>query len=401
MKVTVAYTYELDDSEKAFNELSEQIAEGGALMKNTVGIMFCHYEFVLSGVAGDICKRLPFPIVGGTTTLAGINLPLEDMEEMSNAEFARKADEQFRLAVAVISADDVDFVTVKTPALTVDSDLKTAARETFGGFEKPVFVTAFLPSIIFTDADTLVRETIKAVGGAPVFGGTSVDDSPTYIENCFVFEGGEVYNDRAVYLLMYGNVHPRFATTVVQNDKFLPNSGIITKARKREILEINDRPVTDFTNSIGLRLTNSPDDNVFAIVLMITDKDGNVYGRSVMHLSEDNGLFVGGEVNVGDTVRVAMFEKKGVIGASAKVTEQMVKDNPDASLAIVTSCETRHILLGSELMDGERMLRIQCGDLPFMLSYAGGEIAPIGKCNCDSEYVTSSILNQSFCICLI
>jgi hypothetical protein len=403
MKVIVAYTYELDDIEKAYREISEQLFSGGELLSNSVGIMYCHYEFVLSGVAAELAKRLPFPVVGGSTTLAGINLPAQDIVPRDPRILKRAedqiSDEQFRLAITLLTADDVTFVTAKTPVLTTDSDIKAAVFETIGHLEKPRFVTAFLPTIIFANADAIVRETAIAAKGAPVFGGTSVDDSPTYIENCFVFEGNEAYDDRAVYLLMYGNVHPRFATTTVSEDKYLSNQGVITAAKGREIIEINNKPVTSFLESVGIAISHSPNENVISAVMMIEDKNGNSYGRSMMHLTEQNALMVGGEVTVGDVARIALFEKNGVLGASASLTEKMITENPDASFAIVISCETRHVLLGSEIMDGERMLRLNCGRLPFMLAYAGGEIAPIGMS--DDENTVSAVLNQSFCICII
>jgi hypothetical protein len=118
-----------------------------------------------------------------------------------------------------------------------------------------------------------------------------------------------------------------------------------------------------------------------------------------MYLTPEEHLVLGGEIKTGANVNLALFDKAGVLGASKELITPMLKKYPDAAFAIVASCEMRHIMLGAEMADGEKTLQNVCGDMPFMLCYAGAEFCPIE--DDDSDYVHSRLMNQSLCICII
>jgi hypothetical protein len=271
-------------------------------------------------------------------------------------------------------------------------------KNSFGNIGKQNLGVLMLPHIMVTDTEALI-EAITDCTNAQIFGGFAVDDSPTYIENCFVIAKGKAYRDRAVMLFLKGEIHPEFVSAIVTEDKVLDNTAIITEAKGSEIISLNGRPVTEFLTSLGFNLTDSKADAINSAVMIVDDGNGDTYGRSMMYLTPDHHLFVGGRVTVGATVKIAMFERKGVLDASAEVTRKIIENYPDAKLAVVISCETRHIILGADTYDGEKMLRRELGDIPFVLTYAGGEICPSPAST--PEKPVNRLFNQSYCICII
>ncbi|MDR0986699.1 MAG: FIST C-terminal domain-containing protein [Ruminococcus sp.] len=390
MKVITARTSEPDDKEAAFDSISEQIAAHGDLHKSTVGFMFCHYDFVFSGVAEYVAKHLPFPVVGYSTTLAGFN--------RTNKEKIFYAKGDFRLVLLIVSSDDIEFTPILTEPLSPEKDAADLCNKSLGDIGKQKMGFLFLPHLLLTDTEAMIDAATKETG-AQIIGGFSVDDSPTYIENCFVIAKGQAYRDRGVFLFLKGNVAPHFATTVVTKDLYLDNTAIITESKGNEIISLNGRPVTEFLERLGFNLTGSKENAISSAVMIVDDGDGDTYGRSMMYLTPDHHLFVGGRVTTGATVSIAMFERRGIIDASAEITRKFIADNPDAHVAIVISCETRHIVLGSQTHDGEKMLRDELGDIPFILAYAGGEFCPSNAST--PEKPVNRLFNQSYCICLI
>ncbi|MDR2738996.1 MAG: hypothetical protein LBB68_04085 [Treponema sp.] len=67
IKVLNACTAEIDDVDLAVSEILEQLDVPGNLRNNSIGIIACYYEFIETGVVAEICKRLPFDVVGCTT----------------------------------------------------------------------------------------------------------------------------------------------------------------------------------------------------------------------------------------------------------------------------------------------------------------------------------------------
>jgi hypothetical protein len=390
MKVIVAKTFEADNEEMALDIISKQIEAEGSLEKNTVGMIFCHYEFVLSGVAQYIAKNLPFEVVGASTTIAGYNVRGDDDDDGSG--------KQIRLILLVMSSDDTEFRAVLSEPITPEMTPKDICKDIFDNVGKQKLGIMILPNIILTNPDDLIDE-VTMQTNAQIFGGACVDDSPTYIENCFVIANGEAYRDRMLIVFANGAIDPHFATIVVTKDEYYKKTAVITESVGNEIISLNDRPVTEFLASLGFNLTGSKADAINTAVMLVDDGDGDTYGRSMMYLTPDDHLFVGGRVTQGATISIAKFRTKNVLDASTEVTRQMLAAHPNAKFAFISSCESRHIVLGSETFAGEDMLRTELGDLPFVLAYAGGEFSPSPAST--PEKPVNRVFNQSYCLCVI
>jgi hypothetical protein len=251
-----------------------------------------------------------------------------------------------------------------------------------------------IPSVHVTNLDNFVDAVTDACGGAPVFGGCSVDDSATYSDQCYTFKNGEVYEDRAVFLTITGDIKPHFITSVVSRQNWLADTAIVTKSNDNEIIEVNNRPIIEYLDQFGIPIATKEGGIINSAVFIVSDGSGGSYGRSMMGLSEDGALQLFGNIPEGSQITVSTFEKSGVFGASIGATREIIAKHPEATFALVSSCESRHVVLGANAFDGEHMLQREFAGKLFMFAYAGGEICPVkaGK---------SRVMNHSYCICLI
>ncbi|MDR2631910.1 MAG: hypothetical protein LBC60_13410 [Spirochaetaceae bacterium] len=60
IKMLTAHTFEIDDRNAVVREIQNQLYRQGALLKNTVGLLLCYLDFIISGTVEAICKALPF-----------------------------------------------------------------------------------------------------------------------------------------------------------------------------------------------------------------------------------------------------------------------------------------------------------------------------------------------------
>ena len=109
MKCASVYTYEIDDPGVALEEIKEQIGEKLTLLENTVGIVMCHPEFIMSGVFRHISENLPFDLVGATSSVQSVNGEAGELI----------------LTIFIMTSDDVRFVTGATENLAGDLQGRT------------------------------------------------------------------------------------------------------------------------------------------------------------------------------------------------------------------------------------------------------------------------------------
>ena len=67
IKMLTAFTEEADDVEFAVSEILEQLNLDG-LLAGSVGIIHCHADFIDGGVVAALGERLPFDVVGCSTS---------------------------------------------------------------------------------------------------------------------------------------------------------------------------------------------------------------------------------------------------------------------------------------------------------------------------------------------
>ena len=106
-----ARTSEIDEIDEALNEIKSQI-DFGALKKNSGGLIFCHIDFVESGVVAALCEALPFNVIG--------------MTSMANAD--EHGYSLFDLSLTVLTSDEVTFEAGMTDSISPDNYEAEIAR---------------------------------------------------------------------------------------------------------------------------------------------------------------------------------------------------------------------------------------------------------------------------------
>jgi hypothetical protein len=197
-----ACTAEIDDVDAAVEAIEEQLAISHTLLSNSVGIIACHYEFINTGMVEELCKRLPFPVVGCTT--------------LGNA--ARDERGLELLSISVLTSDDVVFATAMSGELDAAhifpsiSAVYDQALEDLGG--EPAMILAYAPLMLSLGAVPIMNAINRRSGGIPVFGTISCDSTPEFRESR-VIHNGKAAADTLALVLMKGNVQPRFYVNTI------------------------------------------------------------------------------------------------------------------------------------------------------------------------------------------
>lgn len=231
MQAYSAFTSEIDDLEKAVEELAAQIAAQGKLAENSCGIVFCDYDFEVAGLAEALRERFAFPVIGN----------------VGPAVFTRGRNAGGGIAMTVLTADDCWFRVGASGDLTGGN----ASGEVAGCYgrladsapDAPKLVMAFTPCNDRIVDDDVVMTLDRVSHGLPVFGGRACDD-------CSFTFGGVIANGRYLWnaagiLLIGGNVNPVFMVT--------PPDGVlngfprkVTRAEGCKIFEVDGKGFVDY-----------------------------------------------------------------------------------------------------------------------------------------------------------
>jgi hypothetical protein len=386
IKTLTAYTSEIDDVESAVSGILKQLDAGGALLKNSVGIVSCYAEYTGSGVLAALAEKLPFPLVGTTTAACAVPGMMG----------------QTHLALMVLTSDDVEFETaVSGPVLTADEAPLRAAYRTAA--EKhdapPVFMISFAPLLMNISGDFFVRAFDAITGGIPNFGTLSVDHTSDYHESRVIM-GGEAFPDRYAFILLYGEVRPSFFVANISEEKAFREKGVVTASAGNQLQRVNNMPVSDYLASLGI-LKDAEGHiigiNSFPFILDYND-DTQPIVRVMFAITPDGSAVCGGEMPVGSTLTVGKIDSAEVLNTTDKILRQVLKQKKEGGI-LIFSCVGRYFAMGYESL--EEMKKISdalSGGIPWHMTYSGGEIAPVS--GPDGKLVNRSH-NDTIVMCLL
>jgi hypothetical protein len=387
---------ELDDVELAISQINEQLAPKikatNGFLKNTVGILCCHYEFVGTGVIEAVCKNFNFPIIGETTVFAGVSPATRTM-------LPTFENTQMVLSLMILTSDDIEFTIRTTESLTgleTFSEKTQAFSTAFEGMQDAKLVCNFSPIMSMYGLETLIPAILKTAGNIPLFGGFSSDDSPTFSENCYAVTSEGVFDDRMAFLFFKGNVTPQFYTGCISNEKNMTDPAIITAAEGSRIIEINNKPVKLYLEKIGLYKILTSGNPASNVVLLIKDSETSIEtARTAVALTPNGELFCGAEIKTGSIIRTSLLDRKDIHETSRNLIRKVEKS--DRKVSFMVSCVSRAVILGTNSTEGFDMLCSEISDdKTVLLNYAAGEFCP--KEDTEGNYV-----NQfnfiTFCIC--
>jgi len=369
IKVLTAYTYELDNHEKAVQEILDKIDIQNGLLKNTVALLFCNIKFIEMGITEKVCRNLPFEVLGctsmyfSTSSPAGVSTPAGEGDIM--------------LTVTVLTSDDTEFATGVCDPLTPDNaedSINALYQKTASSLSgPPTLAFAFPPTLLHLPIDIMTAALDKACGGIPVFGTVALDIG-AHIRSPRTIYQGTVYSDCITLLLFKGQVKPQFIFRRFPEADSIAQDAVITRANGAEIISINNEPAATFLREIGLiERTFSQ-----AIPLVIADSDGNNQEVVVVQKITDEGtLICGRHIPVGGILNIGAITADYVLDSARALIREIKKNEDKSRFLIIISCFLRTIVLG-EITAEANLLRQELADSPggYLYVNSGGELCP-------------------------
>ncbi|MDR2095245.1 MAG: FIST C-terminal domain-containing protein [Treponema sp.] len=399
LRVLTASTENIDDLDAAINDIKTQLDMDNTLLKNTVGIIACHYEFANAGTVKAICGVLPFEVCGtisSTQGLAGVSANL-------------------LLTLMVLTSDDLSFKTLLTSSLrgpfpSEKDSVAGTIREAYTSAVsdradmKPSLIFVYAPFMPENSGDEYVNVLTDVSGGAPCFGTLAVDDTVTFSE-CYLLYNGEKYRDRMAMILVYGDCKPRFFLAAISENKFFDRPALITASAGHILKEVNGRPVSEYFESMGLTKASETSYAMTSLPFMVDYNDGTPpVSKVFIGLNEDRYAICAGAMPEGSTLYLGVFDKDDVLLTSRKAVQEALSGIGNSSGMLIYSCISRSMTLGSELFAEIKLVQEEIGGkLPFLMAYSGGEICPtlIKQSAAKEETAINRFHNNTLILCIL
>jgi hypothetical protein len=362
IRTLTAFTENIDDPAAAIAEIKTQLEKGEGLLKNSVGIIACHYEFVLSGTAKAICESLPFEVDGTISSLQAVN----------------DARGTLFLTLLVLTGDEVSFKTGITDSLKSDPGkrIEESYRLLSGGI-RPALVFAFAPFMVENSGDEYVNVLSRASGGVPCFGTLAVDDTSDFRE-CYMLYKGEHYRDKMSLILCYGEISPKFYLASISEDKLLDRAALITSSEGHILKGVNGKPIVEYFEDLGLTKASETSYAMTSLPFMLDYGDGTpMVSKVFIGFNEQRHAICAGVMPEGSTLYIGVFDKDDVLLTTGKLIKRALEETPHPSVIIGYSCISRSMTLGSDIFAEVDLIQKEtAGKVTALLAYSGGEICP-------------------------
>ncbi|MDR3349095.1 MAG: hypothetical protein LBO03_05760 [Acidaminococcales bacterium] len=370
VKTATMYTYDLDDAERALAEVKNQLKNQVELMKNTVGILICDPEFVKSGVAKTICAGLPFPIAGMTSVAQSVS-----------GEVGR-----LLLTLMVLTSDDVFFAVGTSATASNKGDVFANAELPYAQAAgrlgaKPEMIMLFSPFSLGTPGNIYVDAFSVLCPDVPVFGAFAMDDLPKFTD-CLTISNGSASEDAIAFILIGGNVAPRFFITNVSEEKMACAHSKITKCRGNVLMEVNGALAVDHFTKFGLAKGGALAAGLrFLLLAMDREKrkgpDDPPILNEVCYFDQSGFAICQEDLSANSTFEVAIFPNEYILGTSQNLIEKLNAAQPIQAI-IMFSCAARRLSLRNEpLAELYLVAETVSRGTPYMIACTGGEICPV------------------------
>jgi hypothetical protein len=363
IKFLTAFTEEIDDPEAAVADSLDQIDIDSDLLAHSVGIVSCYYEFVETGVVAALAEALPFDVIGVTAMGSGVSAQCS-LEQLS---------------LVVLTSDDVNFACSLSGPIDKDN-IQKQVTEAYTEGRKQLSAD---PSLIFTlgpimtDAqagEDIVAALNKVSGNVPLFGTLSNDTDLSY-KNAKTFFNAEIHQYRAALLLVQGNINPRFFVTAISDKNIQRQKGEITASEGCFLKEVNNMPLMDYFATLGIQKEGLG--ALTSIPIIVDYGDGTKPVALSMYSVNETGALCGGKMPVGASVAIAEVDYSSVINTAEDTVKQALAEK-DISGIIAIPCFSRILVISPRAEDEMKRTReLIGGNIPFFLSYSGGEFCPL------------------------
>lgn len=395
MKPIVNVTYEMDDYQRAVQELLKDVPEHSSAHK--VGILFCYSDMEVQELAAALHAAAGFDIIG-CTGIATMD-QAQGFHDMAATLMVLSADNS-RFSVAVSEPIRPDNVLAQTEAAYRSMCAALPAEPQLLVCLPPYLLEIMLDE--YSNAFNRIAPGIPVVGGLPSFN-ASGDQNVTILN-------GAVYADRLVLLGISGPLRPVFS---VQNvgDQDSERKRRVTEARGNVIYRVGDQSFTDYLKEMGLPVENLTQGNntiTFVsnpLLLENASDSGETYAfaRTLheINLEEGSGTAIG-QIPEGAMISICSLQR-GEIEKAAQAGIRALKEKMKAaeaegyrySTVLAVSCIGRHLLM---LPNNDAEVKNLLSEFPPGLVLAGfysyGEIGPQG-----AEQNKNFAHNESLVLC--
>jgi hypothetical protein len=368
LKMAVGHTDELD-GELAAAEIIEQCNAALNGLTPQAGLLLASHDVDLEDFLGLIRAAFPNIELIGCTTLAPMS---------SAADFIEGS-----TTLTLFSSDVVEFTAGlgRGVAGDVDRAATDAVAEARAKTDQNPALCIATPSVEGIDP-TYVIDALGSVLGpeTPLFGGGAVPDLPmmTPWEGSSQFYGDEIVTDAMPILLISGPL--KVSMGVDHGWRGVGRDAVVTRAKGDLVYEVDNEPVLEFykhyTGGSEPALTNP--------LAVFDEESQRHYLRAPMdHDHAEGAVTFLGTVPEGAKVNISMATTDQILEGTVSSLREAIAGYPESFRpegALIASCATRNLLLGSQTP--EELLRIREGlgmDIPVAGFYAFGEISPLGK----------------------
>jgi hypothetical protein len=379
-----ASTAEIDDPDAAVSGILGQLSLEGALLDNSVGIVSCHSEFIETGMVSELCRMLPFDVVGTTT--------------LGNSVRRQYGVELF--SISVITSDDVSFSAAYSDTITKDNirwQIADAYERTLAGLpDEPSLAIVFAPYLSTAGGELTLGLLDEISGHMPLFGTLACDHTLRYNESR-TFLGGESKPGALGLISMSGNIKPRFFSSSISENKIRNQKGIITESDGCVMRRVNGMPVLKYLTAQGL--TAGCVTRAFGSVPLLVDyNDGTMpVARAIYDITEEGYAVCGGLMPEGATLAIGSIDSGDILRTS-EATVADALDSGEINGMLIFPCLVRCLMLGPDSDEEIKRAIDLIGDkAPYHIAYSGGEICPIyGR----DGHIVNRFHNLSYVACV-
>ena len=372
IKLYTAFTKEIDNSQKAVEEIIEQLNPEKNKLKNTIGIIYFYYEFVETGTYQAIVDAMPFEVVGCLSSYVEASGQYGDVA----------------LSVTMITGDDVHFSvrTLDDPEAKTHEQIVDEVTQICKDFcvqGKPKLVMPFMTLQQNFSGDSLAATVNALPESFPLFGTISFNMENTTGPH-FVSGNGKISSNMHVFVAFYGDFEPKFRVTssFVFDDSF-GDSVEITEAEDTVLKKVNGIPALQHLKRQGMITSDNIVTGaygIWAIPAILTFPDGTRVVRSFVGVVEGTEhIHSTGEMSVGAKIKFANLDGEKTLASATKLFKELCDTKENGVIAY--SCAARAWSLGTKF-SGEMQKVAECVNefnpsMNYSLTYSGGEICPV------------------------
>ena len=356
IRMLTAQTLEADDAGFALEEILEQLDLEQKALKYSGGFLFCHPDFISTGVAQHIAKSLPFEVVGATTVC---NLT-EGLRDLSG------------LTISVLTSDTVEFSAASLPGCQTPPEIAQVYRNCVAG-------RSGVPSLMFPFAtsavgDLAVRVLDEQTGSkTPLFGTNAVDNTAD-ASQAVALHNETVFSDGLVVLAAWGPLKASFHVSEISEDLIQKQRAIVTESEGHVIKAINGICPADYLATIGISREQAAN-NLHTIPFIVDLSDGTKpVGRVFYDLTPEGYIVSGGLMPVNSSVAVGALEKSDIVRLTTETLEKVLASGKSQGM-LLFPCVSHFWAME----DPPYSLVQDKSDnvIPYHVFYSGGEICPV------------------------